>query len=250
METTFSKRLVQLRKSNQLTQDELALKMNVSRQAISKWERGEVSPDLHNIKLLAKHLGVSVDGLLGQSFQKDDEIKVTQTMNYFKKLLYKAKHTTNSEEARKIKRVLLTTGGIGLAVGIIMVISGFFGFASGAFNSVGAGFEFDPYNPSQPMLPEPFNPLPYMILFLSGGVIASISVYLLIGGLSIVIAKVTSNYLDTRDKCPKCGDAIDADEKSCSSCGYTFLKNITCSCGKINQVTDKFCRECGLKLNH
>lgn len=249
METIFAKRLTQLRKENHLTQDDLALKINVSRQAISKWERGEGSPDLHNIKLLADALNVSVDYLLGKDPMQEDSTLYPQTGNYLKKLFYKAKHTTNSEEAKKIKTILLLSGGIGLIVGIIMVLSGFFGFAQGAFSSVNAGFEFDPYNPTQPQMSDPFNPIPYMFLFLTGGVIASISVYLLIGGLSIVVAKVTSNYLDTRDKCPKCGDEIDSDEKSCSSCGYTFRKNITCSCGKINQVSDKFCRECGLALN-
>ncbi|MFP4287155.1 MAG: helix-turn-helix domain-containing protein [Candidatus Izemoplasmataceae bacterium] len=250
METNFSKRLVYLRKRNQLTQDELALRINVSRQAISKWERGEGSPDLQNITLLAEALNVSVDDLLGHKNHSDQEEFVPQTGNYFKKLLYKAKHTTNSEEAKKIKKYLLIGGAIGLSVGIIMVISGFMGFASGAFNSVNAGFEFDPYNPSTPELADPFNPIPFMFLFLSGGFIASVSVYLLIGGLSIVVAKATSNYLDTRDKCPKCNDPIDSDENVCSNCGYTIKKHTTCACGKENQLTDKFCRECGKALAH
>ncbi len=38
-------RLVQLRKANNLSQEELASRLNVSRQAVSKWERAESSPD-------------------------------------------------------------------------------------------------------------------------------------------------------------------------------------------------------------
>jgi len=53
-----------LRKQHQLSQDDLASKMDVSRQAISKWERGEALPDLYNVKRLATIFQVTIDELL------------------------------------------------------------------------------------------------------------------------------------------------------------------------------------------
>ena len=56
-----AERLVQLRKSHGLSQEELAEKLNVSRQAVSKWERAESSPDTDNLIALATLYGVTLD---------------------------------------------------------------------------------------------------------------------------------------------------------------------------------------------
>ena len=60
-----AKKLTALRKYNGLSQEALAEKIGVSRQAISKWERGEASPDTENLIALSKIYGVSLDDLLG-----------------------------------------------------------------------------------------------------------------------------------------------------------------------------------------
>ncbi len=57
-------RLMMLRKEHGLSQEELAERIGVSRQAVSKWERAESSPDLDNMVLLAKLYNVSLDALL------------------------------------------------------------------------------------------------------------------------------------------------------------------------------------------
>ena len=57
-------RLVELRKKNNLSQEELAEKLGVSRQAISKWERSEASPDTDNLIALAEIYGMSLDELI------------------------------------------------------------------------------------------------------------------------------------------------------------------------------------------
>ena len=62
---TFTGNLYTARKRQGLSQKELAQKLFVSTQAISKWERGESSPDIAHICALAQLLGMSVEKLLG-----------------------------------------------------------------------------------------------------------------------------------------------------------------------------------------
>ena len=57
-------RLYELRKKHDLSQEELAEKLGVSRQAVSKWERSEASPDTDNLIALAKIYGLSLDELI------------------------------------------------------------------------------------------------------------------------------------------------------------------------------------------
>lgn len=57
-------RLFKYRKANGYSQEELAARIGVSRQAISKWERGESSPDTDNLIALAKLYGVTIDELI------------------------------------------------------------------------------------------------------------------------------------------------------------------------------------------
>ena len=64
MNIETANRLLQFRKQHNLSQEELASKIGVSRQAVSKWERAEASPDTDNLILLAEIYGVSLDELL------------------------------------------------------------------------------------------------------------------------------------------------------------------------------------------
>ncbi len=57
-------RLFQYRKANGYSQEELAARIGVSRQAISKWERGESSPDTDNLIALAKLYAITIDELI------------------------------------------------------------------------------------------------------------------------------------------------------------------------------------------
>ena len=59
----FNENLVQLRKLQGFTQEDIAEKVGVSRQAVAKWEAGETFPDIEKSRLLAKVLGVSLDDL-------------------------------------------------------------------------------------------------------------------------------------------------------------------------------------------
>lgn len=61
---SLSKKIYELRKSNGMSQEVLAEKINVSRQSISKWESGETVPEIDRIIELSKVFGVSTDYLL------------------------------------------------------------------------------------------------------------------------------------------------------------------------------------------
>ncbi|MGW8113837.1 helix-turn-helix domain-containing protein [Caproicibacterium sp. NSD3] len=64
MNIEIANRMVQLRKKQGLSQEELAEKLGISRQAVSKWERAESSPDTDNLILLARLYQISLDDLL------------------------------------------------------------------------------------------------------------------------------------------------------------------------------------------
>ena len=59
----FRDNLIQMRKINRLTQEDVAEKVGVTRQAVAKWESGETVPDLDKCKILADLFGVTLDDL-------------------------------------------------------------------------------------------------------------------------------------------------------------------------------------------
>ena len=61
--------LYQLRTRNGLTQDDLAEKVYVTRQAVSRWEKGETVPNTETLKLLSRLFHVSINTLLGSPHQ-------------------------------------------------------------------------------------------------------------------------------------------------------------------------------------
>ena len=71
---TLANKLYELRKTAGFSQEELADKLFVSRQAISKWERGEALPDTDNLISLAKLYGVSLDELVGNDTIKTEKV--------------------------------------------------------------------------------------------------------------------------------------------------------------------------------
>ena len=72
--------ILELRKKNGLSQEQLGEKVNVTRQTISNWELQETAPNPDQLKLLSKALNVSVDDLLDNDIQNVvlSKIKVTE----------------------------------------------------------------------------------------------------------------------------------------------------------------------------
>ncbi len=73
MNIKLADRLVELRKEHKLSQEALAEKLGLSRQAISKWERAEASPDTDNLIALSELYGITLDQLLGNQETKENK---------------------------------------------------------------------------------------------------------------------------------------------------------------------------------
>ncbi|MBO7326966.1 MAG: helix-turn-helix transcriptional regulator [Clostridia bacterium] len=71
-------KIIKQRKKNGWSQEELAYKMNVSRQAVSKWESAQTIPDLDKIMLLGELFGVTTDYLLKDSIEDEEIAEVAE----------------------------------------------------------------------------------------------------------------------------------------------------------------------------
>lgn len=85
---TTGEKLTNLRKKEGFTQEELADKLNVSRQAVSKWEQNQAFPETEKLVQLSKLYGVSLDYLLGtitENETQDSPLKqpIYQTKTFF-----------------------------------------------------------------------------------------------------------------------------------------------------------------------
>ncbi len=72
-------KIIKLRKENGWSQEDLAEKLDVSRQAISRWENGTALPDAQNILQISKLFNVTTDYLLNDDYESDCDIPVVKT---------------------------------------------------------------------------------------------------------------------------------------------------------------------------
>lgn len=78
----FNEKLIELRKSKGLSQDELGQRLGVSRQTISKWELAQSYPDFQRLVLLSDYFGLSLDALV-----KDIDVQDVREKNLNEKKL-------------------------------------------------------------------------------------------------------------------------------------------------------------------
>jgi len=74
----LGEKIVQLRKSRGLSQEQLASQLSVSRQAVSRWELGDAIPDTENVLQISRLFSVSVDFLLNEAYNDDEDIPAVQ----------------------------------------------------------------------------------------------------------------------------------------------------------------------------
>lgn len=82
-------KLIQLRKQKSMSQLELAEALDVSRQAISKWELGTAIPTLENLVSISKLYGVSVDYLVNDEAGSDFDTPAVKVAHAYYKMSYK-----------------------------------------------------------------------------------------------------------------------------------------------------------------
>ena len=94
MNLEIANRLQKLRKEKGYSQEQLAEALGISRQAVSKWERAESSPDTDNLICLAKIYGISLDELLstddgvGDIIENDEALEVKEKIVKTHKKIY------------------------------------------------------------------------------------------------------------------------------------------------------------------
>ena len=75
----LGEKILELRKKMNFSQEELAEKVNVTRQTISKWELGETCPDIKQAKELSKIFSISLDEMVGNDISEVVVEKVSNT---------------------------------------------------------------------------------------------------------------------------------------------------------------------------
>ena len=147
----FADKLIDLRKKSGWSQEELAEKLNVSRQAVSKWEGAQSIPDMSRIIQLSELFGVSTDYLLKDKLEQteptqgNDEVSSSRTVSMEEANAFLA---TKEENSRRVALAVMlcilspvtlillggaqafgllnwseeVAGGIGLIVLILMII--------------------------------------------------------------------------------------------------------------------------------
>ncbi len=75
----IAEKIIKLRKENGWSQEDLAEKLYVSRQAISRWENGTALPDAQNVLQISRLFNVTTDYLLNDDYESDIDIPAVQT---------------------------------------------------------------------------------------------------------------------------------------------------------------------------
>lgn len=113
----FNDKLKELRKEYNLTQEELAEKLDVSRQAITKWESGEGTPDVENLKQLAILFNTTLDDLIMEDkkveipekrYKYTKEIEIDHAKHFDIKLTKIGELSILPNEEEKVKLEILS----------------------------------------------------------------------------------------------------------------------------------------------
>lgn len=106
---TFAEKLITQRKKSGVSQEELAAKLGVSRQAISRWESENTLPDTHNLKKLSDLFEVPIDYLLYDSCYQEHNIATANNIKNY-----------NGKNILKISLLLIFVGAMGIIVLLIL----------------------------------------------------------------------------------------------------------------------------------
>lgn len=127
----LSDNIKNLRKNKGFTQEELANKLNVVRQTVSKWEKGYSVPDAEMLKKIAEILETDVSQLLGSSIEKtsNTDLVAEQLSRINEQLVIKNRRT------RRIWKTIGVVILVAIIVQMILVVLGAVAFDNLKFNS-------------------------------------------------------------------------------------------------------------------
>ena len=100
MQETFGQRFQRLRKNANLTQEDVATKLNITAQAISKWENDVSAPDISILTELSDILSVSLDELLGKDTPTTTLVPEAQRKNIDKMFLKVNIHSIKGDKVK------------------------------------------------------------------------------------------------------------------------------------------------------
>jgi transcriptional regulator with XRE-family HTH domain len=93
----LSERIQTLRKSKGMSQEQLADKIGVSRQAISKWESGQIAPEIDKVILMSDIFQVTTDYLLKGEENKMQDFSLARICFFTMLLCFKKEHSCNKQ---------------------------------------------------------------------------------------------------------------------------------------------------------
>ena len=117
----FNHKLYELRKQKGLSQEELANKLNVSRQTVSKWELGDSTPDMEKLIGLSDLFDISLDELvLGKEAKA--ETQEAKTMDIVHAVEEKVLTPENKKVAKKGIKIAMMILGVIVVVDVISLV--------------------------------------------------------------------------------------------------------------------------------
>ena len=131
----FSEKLLTLRKQHGLSQDDLAIKLDISRQAVYKWENEQSKPELDKLKILSDLFNVSIDNLLDDNAdislrplnnkKSYSEVIVLDTPKALMAETVNTNYTDEEKKKIKIRESMIKYGFIGMLVAVAMLLIAF-----------------------------------------------------------------------------------------------------------------------------
>lgn len=94
---TIGEKIAALRKQNNLTQEQLADKLGITAQAVSKWENSITSPDISLLKIIAQLFNITTDELLGAEVKEQELKQLNYITNKVRKNLMLKIHILSSD---------------------------------------------------------------------------------------------------------------------------------------------------------